>query len=1598
MAEVRINEIHYRPKNESVTEEFIELWNYGEKRVSLAGWQLDRGVQFSFNNQSIPPGAGLVIAADPDWLAEQHPALNNVAGPWVGRLGNNGETIRLLDERGKQVDRVDYATEGAWARRVRGALQEGHRGWVWQALHDGGGRSMELRQPQLFGKYAQNWAASLVDGGTPGRQNSTHTDDLAPVIFDVDHSPAVPKSTDRVTITARITDEQTKAVTAQLHYRMDGEETFQPVPLKRTNQSIFKAKIPPQPDGAVIEFFVTASDTSENKHTWPNSDPDCPRALFQVRDQPTPAGRPVHRIVLTKKERAELATIGARPWYRTSDAQMNGTFINQEGGKISVRYNVGVRLRGTTSRAALHKSRRVNFANDHPWQNRLAINLNAVNPQVQELGSALFRLAALPAPRARAVRVYENNNQLGGTSQFQHYVELDPLNSDYIEWQFPGDAGGNLYKGGGHADLKYLGDEPAPYAAQYFYAKQTNRWQNDYTDLIRFLQALGQADSHQIPESLPLHMNLENWTRHLAVHDLLGNEETSLVTGDRGDYALYAGINDPRIMLIPYDLDGALGVLGGEKSPLLRAASNEALGQALQHPEIAAMYWRQLQELADSVFEPAQFAKTVDALTGDYLPASERARIKSFAAKRRAFVLSRIPRDLSVTVRLAKRGSVYVSESPKLDLSGVVDATRTIAVHVNGQPAKLSGTQAAWHATITVRHGLNQLLVQAFDSTGAELERKFVSVWHGSAPSNPSENRLDQDTTWAAEKPLLITKPLLVSKGVKLTIQPGATVCFAPEAHLKIEGQLVAVGVETKRIQLMALPENGRPWGGVRLSDSVEDNRLAHVDFHQTDSYALSLNNSALTLDHVQWHGTTTNLIWFRDASLTVRDSIFPRLEHSEHIRGVGIREGGELVFERNQFGRTSGGNDIMDISGGKRPDAILQLYDNEFLGGNDDGLDLDGMDAHIEGNTFSGFTNADRPGYFSAAIATGKPKPEFGTWLNVHVSGSGNAARSFRARMNEHGQFTDPNLEQTFDATGLEVGGVEDLLIPKYRERFGGSARVIVKTDESNITVVRNIFHTNDHHILLKENARLTAENNTFTGSRFGAIAFDEPKHDVEMPKGARLVGNIFHDNPVDLIHLNPLWLEKKWMWLHVYDSIIRKTHDWHGGGTVEADPLLVHPSEDVSLQADSPAIGRGPNGLDIGARVPGGASVFGEPKALTRATDAVLTIGGPGITHYRYSVNDGPLSSEHPVSNPIRLAKLAAGQYTVKVVGKNSAGRWQPLGQATPSKTWTVDPELSRVRINELLAWPSRNGRDQVELFNDSATPTKLAGYSLTDSPRAPRQFVFAEDTVIAADGYLVLEASKNSGVRFKLNNDGEGLWLYNSDGQLIDSVVFGRQVEARSIGRAGREGNWTLTPPTFGSQNIAVPLGQSHDVRLAGWTANSTTGNDDSIVLQNTGTKPVDLADLRLTDRPLGAPAEFAFPPLSFIAERERLELSSKQLGFNLSAGQGEVALGTSSGGWIDHLVYGPQSDGQTVVLIPPPSSPVNRFKLQTEVADGELVITWEPGSGLIFRVLSNRDLSDDEWHVEAVLDTPPGRVIRFSTPMDGAIKFFQVQQIE
>ena len=173
------------------------------------------------------------------------------------------------------------------------------------------------------------------------------------------------------------------------------------------------------------------------------------------------------------------------------------------------------------------------------------------------------------------------------------------------------------------------------------------------------------------------------------------------------------------------------------------------------------------------------------------------------------------------------------------------------------------------------------------------------------------------------------------------------------------------------------------------------------------------------------------------------------------------------LVFSvNNKFNKTTGGADVIDVSGGKRPSAILEIYDNQFLGGNDDGLDLDGMDAHIEGNDFSGFSSNNRVGFFSAAIATGKPALKFGVWLNMTVKGIDEIVESFRFRIDRKGEFYEPNLKKEIALPNNAIKNLSNHLVKEYQERFGKTVEVNLETDESNITVVRNFFYQNQKEI----------------------------------------------------------------------------------------------------------------------------------------------------------------------------------------------------------------------------------------------------------------------------------------------------------------------------------------------------------------------------------------------------------------------------------------------------------------------------------------------------------------------------------------------------
>lgn len=130
------------PRRES-PESWVELYNGGTKAVDLTGWQLAEGIGFTFpTGTTVEAGGYLVVARDAAFLRNQRPGIR-ILGDFTGRLSRSGETVALLDLNGNVADEVSY-----------------FGGKPWPSAADGGGSSLELRDPRSDNAQAQAWAAS----------------------------------------------------------------------------------------------------------------------------------------------------------------------------------------------------------------------------------------------------------------------------------------------------------------------------------------------------------------------------------------------------------------------------------------------------------------------------------------------------------------------------------------------------------------------------------------------------------------------------------------------------------------------------------------------------------------------------------------------------------------------------------------------------------------------------------------------------------------------------------------------------------------------------------------------------------------------------------------------------------------------------------------------------------------------------------------------------------------------------------------------------------------------------------------------------------------------------------------------------------------------------------------------------------------------------------------------------------------------------------------------------------------------------------------------------------------------------------------------
>jgi hypothetical protein len=121
-------------------EEWVELLNRSTNAVDLTGWRLDAGIDYRFTNGPVvAPGGYVVVARDASALRQKWPELAaSIVGDFSGRL-RGGERFLLRDAAGNPVDET-RVFEGGWS--------------------DGGGSSLELRDPDADGRNRAAWADS----------------------------------------------------------------------------------------------------------------------------------------------------------------------------------------------------------------------------------------------------------------------------------------------------------------------------------------------------------------------------------------------------------------------------------------------------------------------------------------------------------------------------------------------------------------------------------------------------------------------------------------------------------------------------------------------------------------------------------------------------------------------------------------------------------------------------------------------------------------------------------------------------------------------------------------------------------------------------------------------------------------------------------------------------------------------------------------------------------------------------------------------------------------------------------------------------------------------------------------------------------------------------------------------------------------------------------------------------------------------------------------------------------------------------------------------------------------------------------------------
>ena len=214
------------------------------------------------------------------------------------------------------------------------------------------------------------------------------------------------------------------------------------------------------------------------------------------------------------------------------DYYFKAQYAYDDGLKRDSVGDIGIRLRGNTSRAAEKKSFKISFNEfvaGRRYQGVKKINLNGQHNDPSLIREKLFydlwKSAGMPERRTAFVKLFINGKYYG------LYTILEELDKDWLKKVY-GENDGNLYKCTYPADLVYKDNNPETYkkiasstvTGGRAYDLQTNETADDYRDLVRMIDVLDKpSNSQAFIDSVQKIVDVNVFLKALALDVATGN-------------------------------------------------------------------------------------------------------------------------------------------------------------------------------------------------------------------------------------------------------------------------------------------------------------------------------------------------------------------------------------------------------------------------------------------------------------------------------------------------------------------------------------------------------------------------------------------------------------------------------------------------------------------------------------------------------------------------------------------------------------------------------------------------------------------------------------------------------------------------------------------------------------------------------------------------------------------------------------------------------------------------------------------------------------------------------------------------------------------